>query len=163
MLSLRTTLLLIGAAALALAGEIQPSQNRPNDPSWYCQWKRRVVYDRYSLEGRGWGISEGELKKAISKSNGAITGWKYDEDDEGGFKAAVSFMFIFNSIFIFVVIVFSCSYYFCFSWLCFCFFLGNGEHSVRWGELINLYFSFWSFRLSVFHSAASGNEKRGRC
>lgn len=97
MLSLRTTLLLLGAAALALAtptpGEIKPSQNRPNDPSWYCQWKRRVVYDRYSLEGRGWGVSEGELKKAISKSNGAITGWKYNENDEGGFEAAVSFFF----------------------------------------------------------------------
>lgn len=101
MLSLKPTILLLGALAFAFAnsGEIQPTQPGVNEPSWYCQWKRRVVYDRYSLEGRNWGVSEGELKKAVSRSNGAITGWKYDEDDEGGFKAAVSLL---NFVFLLV-------------------------------------------------------------
>lgn len=94
---MRTPLLLLALVACALAaptpnpGELQPVQPGPDDASWYCQWKRRVIFDRYSLEGKNWGVTERELKKKISSEGSAVSDWSYREDGNGGFKANVSF------------------------------------------------------------------------
>jgi hypothetical protein len=78
MLSPKTLLLFLSAYVLAAPaaapGELTPAERvgSPDDPSWYCQWRRRVVFDAYTLEGRNWGSAGDEslLRKQISIHGG---------------------------------------------------------------------------------------------
>jgi hypothetical protein len=69
-----------------------------DDPSWYCQWKRRVVFDAYTLEGRNWGSAGDEslLRKQIGIHGGWVTNWRYENNGDGVFRARVNFLMIFS-------------------------------------------------------------------
>jgi hypothetical protein len=100
MLSPKTLLLFLSAYALAAPapaaapGELTPAERlgSADDPTWYCQWRRRVVFDAYTLEGRNWGSAgeKGLLRKQIGSRGGWVTNWHYDNDGNGTFRARVS-------------------------------------------------------------------------
>jgi hypothetical protein len=102
MLSPKAFLLFLSAYALAVPapaaapGELTSVERAgsPDDPSWYCQWRRRVVFDAYTLEGRNWGSAgeEGRLRDKIGSHGGWITNWHYDDDGDGVFRARVSLL-----------------------------------------------------------------------
>jgi hypothetical protein len=105
MLSSKTILLFLSAYALAAPapaaapGELTPAERvgSPDDPSWYCQWRHRVVFDAYTLEGRNWGsaVDESLLRKQIGIHGGWVTNWHYENNGDGVFRARVSFLMIF--------------------------------------------------------------------
>jgi hypothetical protein len=100
MLSAKTLLLFLSACALAIPapaaapGELPPAERvgSADDPSWYCQWRRRVVFDTHTLEGRNWGSAgdEGLLRKQIGIHGGWVTNWHYENNGDGVFRARVS-------------------------------------------------------------------------
>jgi hypothetical protein len=66
-----------------------------SENEWRCQWERHVIFDSYSLEGWGWGGDEEELKETIGANSRAVTRWRYEETEDGGFEASVSLFLCF--------------------------------------------------------------------
>jgi hypothetical protein len=109
MLSLKALALFLSACAFAAPApapapaaapaEVTPEDRAgsPDDPTWYCQWRNRVLWDEYTLEGHRWGSAGAEdaLRGMIGSHGGWITGWRYEADEDGGFRAKVRLPFPF--------------------------------------------------------------------
>jgi hypothetical protein len=109
MLSLKALALFLSACAFAAPApapapaaapaEVTPEDRAgsPDDPTWYCQWRHRVLWDEYTLEGHRWGSAGAEdaLRGMIGSHGGWITGWRYEADEDGGFRAKVR-LFLFH-------------------------------------------------------------------
>jgi hypothetical protein len=101
MLSLKALALILSASALAAPApvaapaEVTPEDRAgsPDDPTWYCQWRHRVLWEEYTLEGHRWGSAGAEdaLRQSIGSHGGWITGWRYEENEDGSFRAKVRF------------------------------------------------------------------------
>jgi hypothetical protein len=66
----------------------------PGTPTGECDLNDHFIFDRYTLRGTRWNITQAELRKAVGSDGGAASSWKWEESrDEDGvqtFKARVS-------------------------------------------------------------------------
>jgi hypothetical protein len=66
----------------------------PGTPTGECDLNDHFIFDRYTLRGTRWNITQAELRKAVGSDGGAASSWKWDESrDADGvqtFKARVS-------------------------------------------------------------------------
>jgi hypothetical protein len=66
----------------------------PGTPIGECDLNDHFIFDRYTLRGTRWNITQAQLRKAVGSDGGAASSWKWEESrDEDGvqtFKARVS-------------------------------------------------------------------------